>query len=303
MPVTVGRLIVLFLFLFTTGLYAAPEGTVKGSMKIDGKKRTYLVHLPKGYYLSNDEMPLLIAIHGRLGTGKQMIESSGFNDIADREKFIVVYPDGLDRSWADGRGETPSDKNGINDVKFISELIDALADKYRVDTSRVYAMGHSNGGAMTNRLGFDISTKLAGIAPVGANVSAEMVKNFTSEKHIPVLFINGTEDEFIPFDGGPGKSTEYPYPPVTDIFNKWVEFNGCSNITTDTVDKKDDGTKAVHITYTGCGYAPVKMIKIIGGGHSYPGGTSQLPQWILGRYTEEVNASEEIWRFFEGNTK
>lgn len=291
-------LIISLLLILYSGFNFA--GTIKGSMKVDGKKRTYMLYLPKGYYIGDKKLPLLIAIHGRLGTGKQMMTTTGFNDIADREDFIVVYPDGLDRSWADGRGDTPSDKNGINDVKFISKLIDKIVGKYRVDTSRIYVMGHSNGGAMTNRLGFDISERLAGIAPVGANVSAEMVKNFSSKRHIPVLFINGTADEYIPFEGGNGKSTDYNYPPVMDIFNKWKEFNGCNDeITIDTIDKKDDGTKAVVINYTDCSNAPVKMIKIIDAGHSYPGGRSQLPEWVLGKFTEEINASEEIWKFFK----
>lgn len=296
--------IILVTFTFGTykSVHSSEQGIVKGKIKVDGKQRSYVLYLPKGYYTDDKKLPLLISIHGRLGTGKQMMESTGFNEIADREKFIVVYPDGLDRSWADGRGETPSDKNGINDVKFIAKLIDQLADKYRIDTSKVFAMGHSNGGAMTNRLGFDLSGKLAGIGSVGANVSAEMVKNFSSEKHIPVIFINGTADEFIPFEGGKGKMTDYVYPPVMDIFNKWIIFNGCNETQTDTLDKVEDGTTAVFYSYS-CGYAPVKMIKIINGGHSYPGGNDQLPEWLIGNYVKEINASEEIWNFFMESAK
>jgi polyhydroxybutyrate depolymerase len=232
-----------------------------------------------------------------------MMETTGFNDIADREGFIVAYPDGLNRSWADGRGETPSDKKGINDVKYFTMLIDKIADKYRVDTSKVFVTGHSNGGAMTNRLGFDISTRLAGIAPIGANVSAEMVKNFSSEKHIPVLFINGTADEFIPFEGGPGKSTEFIYPSVMEIFNKWKSFEGCEgDVIPDTIDNYDDGTFALIYNFN-CENEPVKMIKIVNAGHGYPGGISQLPEFLLGKYTKEINASEEIWKFFKASMK
>lgn len=291
------------LFLFAGNeLHSSEEGTVKGKIKVDGKQRSYLLHLPKGYYTDDESLPLLVSIHGRLGTGKQMMESTGFNEIADREKFIVVYPDGLDRSWADGRGETPSDKNEIDDVKFISALIDHIAEKYRVDTTKVFAMGHSNGGAMTNRLGFDLSDKLAGIASVGANVSSEMVNQFSSGKHIPVLFINGTADEFIPFDGGKGKMTDYVYPPVMDIFNKWLNFNECVNVKIDTLDEVDDGASAIFYSYE-CRNAPVKMIKVVDGRHSYPGGNDQLPEWLVGRHIEEINASEEIWKFFKENTK
>lgn len=302
MQKTAIQILIVLCLIINRDVYASGEGIVKGKIKVDGKQRTYELYIPKGYYTDDKNLPLLIAMHGRLGTGKQMMESSGFNEIADREKFIVVYPDGLDRSWADGRGETPSDKKNINDVKYISSLIDHLSEKYRVDTSKVFATGHSNGGAMTNRLGFDLSMKLAGIASVGANVSEEMVKKFSSEKHIPVLFINGTDDEFIPFEGGKGKMTGYIYPPVMDIFNKWLSFNQCNTPLIDTLDEIDDGTSVVFYTYN-CGLAPVKMIKIINGGHSYPGGDEKLPEWLVGKYVKEINASEEIWKFFKQNIK
>lgn len=281
--------------------FSSTTGTINGKIEVDGKERSYVLHIPKGYYLDGKEVPLLIAIHGRLGTGNQMMKTTGFNDIADREGFIVVYPDGLDRSWADGRGETPSDKKEVDDVKFISMLIFKLESKYRIDSTKIFVCGHSNGGAMTHRLGFDISERLAGIAPIGANVSSEMVKNFSSKKNIPVLFINGTADEYIPFEGGEGKSTGFIYPPVMDILNRWKDFNGCTGeVTPDTIDKFDDGTTAFVYNYN-CSSKPVKLIKVVNGGHGYPGGLSQLPQWILGKHSEEINASEEIWKFFKEN--
>lgn len=289
------------LFLITAHCsLSAPTGTIKGKIKVDGKERSYVLYIPKGYYLNDKDLPLLIAIHGRLGTGNQLMKASGFNKIADMEDFIVVYPDGYRRGWADGRGETPSDKEGINDVKFITMLIDKLLDKYRIDSNKIFVCGHSNGGAMSHRLGFDISDRIAGIAPVGANVSSDMVKNFSSKRQIPVLLINGTADEFIPFEGGEGKSTGYIYPPVMDIFNKWKEFNGCEeDVSPDTVDKHDDGTVALIYNFDNCTSKPVKLIKILDAGHSYPGGEPDLPQWLVGRYTKEINASEEIWKFFK----
>ena len=80
--------------------------------------RRYHVHLPP-HYDASSPLPLLIALHGRLGTGKKMIKQTGFNGIADREGFIAVYPEGFKRGWADGRGITHADKRVVNDVAFI----------------------------------------------------------------------------------------------------------------------------------------------------------------------------------------
>ena len=87
--------------------------------------RRYHVHLPSNYDISS-AFPLLIALHGRLGTGKKMIKQTDFNRIADKEGFIVVYPEGFKRGWADGRGITHADKRGVNDVAFIDKLIKVL---------------------------------------------------------------------------------------------------------------------------------------------------------------------------------
>ena len=105
--------------------------------------RRYHVHLPSNYEVSNS-LPLLIALHGRLGTGKKMIKQTGFNGIADREGFIVVYPEGFKRGWADGRGIAHADKRSVDDVAFIVGLVKVLQEKFPIDPTRIYTVSYTH---------------------------------------------------------------------------------------------------------------------------------------------------------------
>ena len=162
--------------------------------------RRYHVHLPYNYEASNF-LPLLIALHGRLGTGKKMIKQTGFSGIADREGFIVVYPEGFKRGWADGRGITHADKRGVNDVAFIDRLIKVLQEKFSIDHTRIYVAGHSNGGFMAQRLAIERSHKFAAVAVVAASLSEWLASRFTPGRPMPILFIYGTTDPVTPYEG------------------------------------------------------------------------------------------------------
>lgn len=95
---------------------------------MDRMERTYRLHVPASYDGSKSA-PLVLAPHGRLGTGEGQERLSHFDRVSDEHGFIVAYPDGLDRSWADGRGKTPSDARGVDDVKFLSALIHKLGSQ------------------------------------------------------------------------------------------------------------------------------------------------------------------------------
>jgi polyhydroxybutyrate depolymerase len=137
-----------------------------GKMTVDGRERTYLVHAPSPYSKATPA-PLVVALHGRLGTGRGQEWLAHLDKVSDEHGFVVVYPDGLNRSWADGRGTSPSDQANVNDTKFISQLIDKLAAEYSIDAGRVYVAGMSNGGFMSGRLACELSEKIAALAIVG----------------------------------------------------------------------------------------------------------------------------------------
>jgi polyhydroxybutyrate depolymerase len=117
-------------------LNRADSNDRRGKVLVDGRERTYDLHAPASYD-GTKEVPLLIALHGCLGTGSEQQRLTHLDAVSDVHGFLVVYPDGFERSWADGRGGGPADRNGVDDARFISALIDKLESKYKIDAKRV----------------------------------------------------------------------------------------------------------------------------------------------------------------------
>ncbi len=116
-----------------------------GTLTVGGRTRTYEVHLPSAY-VGKTALPIVFVLHGGGGTGRGMIALTHFDALADRHSFIGVYPDGVQRGWADARGGTVAERAGVDDVGFIAMLIEKFVTEFTVDTRRVYATGISNGG-------------------------------------------------------------------------------------------------------------------------------------------------------------
>jgi polyhydroxybutyrate depolymerase len=246
-------------------------------------------------------------LHGGGGTGKGMVKLTGFNAVADRENFIIVYPDGFEKHWNDGRGvQWQAQVENVDDVGFISALIDHLSDELNIDTSRIYVTGISNGGMMSHRLGCELSRKIAAIAPVASNIPVSQASVWSPSRPVPVLIINGTEDPLERWEGGEIRLWRNTYGvvlSVADTVKFWVEKNGCSSppVITPLPDRDTaDGTTVRTEAYGGCqDGAEVVLYAIEGGGHTWPGGFQYLPESVIGRTSREFNASEVIWQFFK----
>lgn len=294
------KTILLFILFFCTRCINAD------SIYVDGNERTYIIHLPDNKD-KPDKYPLVIALHGGGGRGEGMNKLTGFNAIADKNNFVVVYPDGIDKQWNDGRNDfLLNDK--INDVNFISKLIDTLKVLYNIDTNRVYATGISNGGIMSFRLACELSGKIAAFAPVAASMPESPAYECKAQRPVPVMIIFGDEDPLVPFNGGDisvfGLRKRGKVIPVEQSVNFWVTANGCNTVPVETkFDSVSDGTqvsKKVYSSKTGNG--DVEYWLVTGGGHTWPGGLQYLPKIIIGKTSREFNASEEIWKFFSNKT-
>jgi polyhydroxybutyrate depolymerase len=174
------------------------------TLKVDGLERSFLVYVPPGYK-GKEKLPLVIALHGGgKGDGEKAAKNYDFSALARRQRFITVYPNGIDAYWRDGRGYTHRGESGesVDDVAFISALIDHFVQNKGADPKRVYVTGISNGGMMTLRLGCEIAPKLAAIAPVIANTPKNIYGHCQPGASLPVLIMNGTEDPLMPWDGG-----------------------------------------------------------------------------------------------------
>ncbi len=270
------------------------------SLVSGGLTRTYHVHLPP-VVSAGKPLPLLLALHGRLGDGAGQARLTDFNAVADRYDFIVVYPDGYQRSWADGRGTTPVDKAGVDDVTFLGAVLDAVMAEERVDASRVYVAGMSNGGFMTERLGCDLARRFAAIAVVAASFDQKLANRCAPSHPLPTLLIHGSDDPLVPEPGG--LLDGEPVLSMADTVARWAALASCgaTPVVTQLPILVNDGTSVTRSTYSGChGSARVVYYDVLGAGHTWPDGFQYLPVSIIGKTSRNLDASATIWRFFQG---
>ncbi|HRG75521.1 MAG TPA: prolyl oligopeptidase family serine peptidase [Leptospiraceae bacterium] len=276
------------------------KDSILESIEIDGIERKYIVYLPKTKIQREEKIPLLLMLHGRFGTAKLMMESYNMNAIADRERFAVIYPDGYNRSWADGRGGTPADKNNIDDVKFLESVIQRLTVNYPIDQNQIFITGHSNGGFMTQRMLIEKTHLFKAGVSVTAHISKNVLMNSSPTKPISVAFISGTEDPLVPYDGGYVVDGEEVLG-AEDSVRRWIEWNQCSKQpAVEKINRQRDETSLEIYSCLGCKEnVKVRLYKLIGAGHMWPGLSQKIPFINLGKETKELNASEEIWDFFK----
>jgi len=289
------------LLAFTTVCIQVSAQQKKETITVDGLKRDFITYIPAGVN-GMEKLPVVVSLHGRLGTALGQMRFANFRPIADKEHFIIVCPQGIDRSWNDGRG-TPANAKGINDVKFIDELITYVLKTYNGDSTRVYVTGMSNGGFMTSRLACELNKRIAAIAVVGASMGKDI--GFEPVKPMPAMYIQGTSDPLVPFAGGMMKAgAEGNIYGHQEILQKWASVDGCNTnpaVTKISVTVNDD-TSVIEEVYSN----PSNNIKVIGytivnGGHTWPGGSQYMPKFVIGSVTKNLNACEVIWEFFKGN--
>jgi polyhydroxybutyrate depolymerase len=282
------------------------RGDVRGSLRFGGVTRTYLLHVAARYDASSD-WPLVLALHGGGAQGRHMPGLTGLSRLADRHGFLVVYPDGIGRSWNDGREDPgiPAQRLSVDDVGFLTGLVDDLSRRYRVDLARVYVTGISNGGFMAQRLGCEAATRVAAIAPVVATIGVELAARCKPARPVPLLMVNGADDPLVPFHGGqirvfgrlrPGKVASVP-----DTVALWANTNGCrgtAEISREPDRDPSDGVQVRREALTRCrGESEVILYVMEGGGHVWPGGPQYLPARMIGRTTRDIDTGV-IWGFF-----
>jgi polyhydroxybutyrate depolymerase len=280
----------------------------------DGLARTYRIHIPSGLPV-NSTPALLFVLHGGGGTGEGMERSltrGGFNTLADEQDFIVVYPDGFEKNWNDGRKNVsdPAHLQQIDDVGFFSTLIETLSEEFMIDPHQIYITGISNGAMMSYRLAMELPEKIAAIAPVAGALPIDLLSNNNSDIPVSVCVLSGTDDPLVPWEGG---LVGFPRNPrgivlsVPDSVLFWVTHNNCSIIPNSTVlpdnDPKDHTWVQRDIYADGFNNTEVVLYTIYNGGHTWPDGYQYLPESLVGRTTHDINANTVIWEFFLNHPK
>ncbi|MGD0273122.1 MAG: PHB depolymerase family esterase [Gaiellaceae bacterium] len=249
---------------------------VKGSLRTpDGRRRTYRLYVPRS--LSRKKhVPLLVALHGRGGSAKNFENNSGFDGLAEANRFLIVYPDGTwssdeagGRVWNAGGccGSAQQKLDNVNDVRFVSLLIDEVESEYNVNQKRVFAAGHSNGAMMGLRLACQLSNKVVAVAVQSGTL---FVNKCRYRKPGAVLEIHGSADSFVPIDGGVGSMdpSGVDFPPPRQGLKKLAASNGCRRGTLTSTDADDPDLSYEIWRHCKAG-AIVEWVKVEGAGHAW----------------------------------
>ncbi len=244
-----------------------------------GWQRSALVHVPPE--LGTDQRPLLVVLHGAFSTGAAMEKETGFSRLADTERFIVTYPQGIGifgllQHWNAGFCCGRAEAKGWDDVGTILRLLATLEERLPVDPSRIYLVGMSNGGMLAYRLAAEHPERFAAVAVMaGAIGSSEQGVAPWRLPHparpVPVLILHGRADRHVPYDGGvsPEKGGERSYDSVAEAVDFWRRADGCSDAP-QRVTGTPEGIEELDWTNCRAGSA-VTRIALPGWGHAWPG--------------------------------
>ena len=271
----------------------------------NGIERSYIIRVPGDLPKSNSQVPLVLVLHGGGGNADNAEKMTGFTDKAGKEGFIVVYPEGTGRrknkllTWNAGHCCGYAMDNRVDDVGFISALIDKLIKNYPIDPKRIYATGLSNGGMMAHRLGIELSNKLAAIAPVIGTLFGDEKR---AAQPISAIMINGKLDKSVPYQGGPPGGffkaawDGTPTKPALEQAVFWAGSNGC----TGSPAKTDAGAYTLWQYHCPSSLA-VELYFVNDNGHAWPGG--QRGSLLGDKPSSTFNGTDVIWDFFKTHTK
>lgn len=260
------------------------------------EQRSFVIDIPTSYSADGDPFPLVFVLHGAGGNGNGIRTFSAFADLGEEEGFITVFPDGLGGAWNDGRPDPGISL--IDDLGYFDHVIGLLTRSLNIDPTRIYSTGYSMGGMMSYRLGCNFPDQIAAIASVASTMPMYIIDECDAAPPLPVLVIQGTDDNVIPWVGMRGG-----YLSTVGTMRYWTQHNGCPD-ETELVMEPDtdpnDSTRVVSEQYNNC-TNEVMIYAIYRGGHTWPGGGLVAPVDI-GVTSRDISATQVIWEFFQRHT-
>ncbi|MCC6242944.1 MAG: polyhydroxybutyrate depolymerase [Gemmatimonadaceae bacterium] len=272
------------------------------TMRFGGRTRSYVVRAPRGAAGSATPLPLVIVMHGGGGNAANAEQMTGFTALVERERVIVVYPEGTSRrerirlyTWNAGHCCGSAMEQQVDDVGFVNAMLDSLAHDYPLDATRIYATGMSNGAMMSHRLGRELSHRIVAIAPVVGAVFGD--------EHIPpnavsAIMINGVRDKAVPMEGGQtngrfGNAWDgTPTQPNIAQGTFWAKANGCA-----TTPTREERGADITTRWSCPSGRRVELHQLTDNGHAWPGG--QRGSRLGDAPTTAMQATEDIWAFFK----
>jgi polyhydroxybutyrate depolymerase len=269
--------------------------SLEQTIHVGGQSRSYLVYRPATLGRQKPA-PLVVVLHGGFGSGAQAEKSYNWDAEADAEGFVVVYPDGVRRSWnAGGTCCGTALRDNIDDVGFLTEMIAAVSRAENIDPKLVYMAGISNGAAMAYRYACEGSTPVAAFG----SVSGDMTEPCTHPHEVSVMEIHGLDDHNIPFGGGNGTKgvTHIKWLPVTQTIALFRRAAKCTMPATST-----RGAVTTSVSVCSGGHEVI-LATIAGAGHQWPGGRPQgtfaTALLHLDPPSTALDATQTLWHFFK----
>jgi polyhydroxybutyrate depolymerase len=334
--------------LFAAQALSAQE--TKEKVTVDDEDRTFLVRLPKGYD-PKQHYPVIMLLHGMNQDAEDMERLTQFDQLADKDGIIAIYPFAEHGRWNVGvqpeerrqtnpgpgrrRGGYPGggypgggypgggggypgggggypNGNGqqnpnrdeekrpapADDVAFFNQMLDAVGTKFSVDPSRIYALGLSEGGFMSLRLGCALSDRVAAVATVGAAMPKTMT--CVPSRPVPLVMINGTSDPVVPYGGGTEHNLSLNTLSVEDSAKAWAKIDRCGEKPEKSKlpEREKGGMETKVDTYSGCQQnAEVLLYSVKGAGNTWPGGEQYEAENAIGKTSQDINADETVWSF------
>lgn len=249
----------------------ASTGKMTKEIIVNGTTREYIIYLPENY-TGTTALPLLLSFHGLTSNMEFNYNYTNFDELAENNNFIVVYPNGISNRWIITANNNP-------DIDFIQALLNQLENDYNIESSRIYSTGMSNGGFFSFSLACSLSHKIAAVASVTGTMYRPAINNCFPKRPLSILQIHGTEDNIV------------DYSTVAGVIDFWTNHNNTDEIpiSNDILDvDEEDGSIVQRLQYIqGDNDVEVQHLKVIGGGHEWPGYRGNM----------DINASEEVWNF------
>jgi polyhydroxybutyrate depolymerase len=312
------------------GFFYAPPASAQDrevTVRINTYPRTFFIHMPASYD-PRKRLPVVLALHGLASDGLVMARVTHLDEAADRFGFIVIYPNANEGRWTFNdihnqggfgergrrpgifdiptrRGSDDRDVGGepIDETLYFDAILDKIESDFRIDTSRVYATGLSDGGFMAFRLGCNMAHRIAAIATVAATlpVGLSVTCSDWAWRSVPLLMINGTSDPIVSYGGRPGMDVRFPFLSAKESLKVWSRMNGCGAkpVRTTLPPAAPAGMTTDVDTYSDCkDGGDAVLYSVVKGGHAWPGGDPFMPEKRGGVTSNDLNANEVIWKFF-----
>ena len=266
---------------------------------VDGIPRQYFAHFPSKP-VPGDQFPLVFLLHGGGGSPRSMMNLTGMNSLADRHRFVAVYPQGtgpMNRrlTWNAGHCCGFARDNGVDDVGFIRTLIEEMVTTRPVAPDRVYLIGISNGGMMTLRLGLELSSLITAIAVV-AGTYLPAADQTRIDRPVPLILFHGSNDHMVPLLGGKRRSfsgVQVSHPSVEQTLQHWKKNHG--DLIRSEIETAAGVRRESYLNRSGI--EVLVIYTIFGGGHTWPGTSVGRP--AKDDPMQQISATELIYDFFE----